>query len=212
MHRRTLPCNRVPPLDYSSMPHATSTARRRPKPSRPPNATRRHPIRAPEAQRLWWGHASGRDRKHSIPSIVDYATAIATIRTHADNPDAAWWLDETRERLGAALSSVRSWRHADNAMRDAFLRGLPAAPLDLAPPESPSPTRSSPPMPSYFWTTKPASAPRTPPTRTCAAATFPRTARGTCPGRSRIAIANIPRSAVAVAGRLGSPHRTLVSP
>ena len=99
---------------------ARSTAPRRPKPCRPPDGPRRHPIRSPEAQRLWWGHSGNGDGKRAIPSIVDYASVIAAIRAHTDNADANWWLAETALRLDAALSGARSWRHADNAMRDAF--------------------------------------------------------------------------------------------
>lgn len=43
-----------------------------------------------------------------------------------------------RERLGAAASGVRSWRHADNATRDAFLRGL-SPPAWTSPPLNPHP-------------------------------------------------------------------------
>ena len=39
-------------------------------------ASRAHPIRTPHGRRLWWGQTH-RNPKHSIPSIVDYAAAVA---------------------------------------------------------------------------------------------------------------------------------------
>ena len=184
------------------MSRARRTAPRRPRSSRPPNAPRRHPIRSPEAQRLWWGHSGDRDRKHSIPSIVDYATAIATVRAHADDPDAAWWLAETRERLGAALSGVRSWRHADNAMRDAFLRGLPPRPW-TSPPLNPHPdplvTAYAELLLDYDACVRAAYATSTYLSR----CELPSNGAQHLSREICIAIANIPRSAVAVANRLG---------
>ena len=193
------------------MSRARSTAPRRPRSCRPPNAPRRHPIRSPEAQRLWWGHASDRNRKHSIPSIVDYATAIATIRAHATDPDAAWWLAQTRERLGAALSGVRSWRHADNAMRDAFLRGLPPRPWTsprLNPHPDPLITAYAELLLDYDACVN------------AAYATSTHLARHDLPSNGArhlsreisIAIANVPRSAVAVAKRLGASQQPALSP
>ena len=184
------------------MSRARSPAPRRPRPCRPPNASHRHPIRTPEAQRLWWGHSGGGNRELSIPSIVDYASAIAAIRTHAQDLDAAWWLTETGERLGGALSGVRSWRHADNAMRDAFLRGLPPRPW-TSPRLNPHP---DPLVTAYAELLLDYDA--------CVSAAFATSTylrRGNLPSNGarhlsreiRIAIANIPRSAVAVANRLG---------
>ncbi len=193
------------------MPHARSTAPRRPKPSRPPDAPRRHPIRTPEAQRLWWGHLSGRDSKHSIPSIVDYATAIAAIRAHADDADAAWWLDETRERLDAALSGVRSWRHADNAMRDAFLRGLPPRPWTsprLNPHPDPLVTAYAELLLDYDACVRAAHTTETYLSRR----DLPSNGTRHLSREIRIAIANIPRSASAVARRLGGPGQKASAP
>ena len=184
------------------MSRTRPTDSRRPKPSRPPDAPRRHPIRTPEAQRLWWGHTDDRNRKHSIPSIVDYATAIAAVRTHSDDPDAAWWLAETRERLGAALSGVRSWRHADNAMRDAFLRGLPARPWTsprLNPHPDPLVTAYAELLLDYDACVHAAYATSTYLNRS----DLPSNGARHLSREIRIAIANIPRSAVAVAKRLG---------
>ena len=193
------------------MPHPRSTAPPRAKPRRPPDPPRRHPIRTAEAQRLWWGYSSDNNRKHSIPSIVDYATAIATIRTHADNPDAAWWLDETSQRLGAALSGVRSWRHADNAMRDAFLRGLPPRPWTsprLIPHPDPLVTAYAELLLDYDACVR------------AAHATAGYLSRRDLPSNGarhlsrdiRTAIANIPRSAVAVARRLEGSDQPAASP
>ena len=193
------------------MSRPRSTAPRRPKPCRPPDAPRRHPIRTPEAQRLWWGHASDRDRKHSIPSIVEYATAIAAIRASAHDPDAAWWLAETRERLGAALSGVRSWRHADNAMRDAFLRGLPPRPWTsphLNPHPDPLVTAYAEVLLDYDACVRAAHATATYLSRR----DLPSNGARHLSREIRIAIANIPRSAVAVARRLGGPAAPATSP
>ena len=190
------------------MPHTRSTPRRRPKPSRPPDTPRRHPIRTPEAQRLWWGHCS--DSNRSIPSIVDYATAIAAIRAHADDPDAAWWLDETRERLGAALSGVRSWRHADNAMRDAFLRGLPPRPWTsprINPHPDPLVTAYAELLLDYDACVRAAHSTSTYLIRR----DLPSNGARHLSRDIRIAIANIPRSAVAVARRLASPNQKTAS-
>ena len=186
------------------MSHARPTAPRRPKPSRPPDALRRHPIRTPEAQSLWWGFSGNGDRNHSIPSIVDYATAIAAIRAHTADPDAAWWLAETRERLGAALSGVRSWRHADNAMRDAFLRGLPPRPW-TSPPLNPHPdplvTAYAELLLDYDACVRAAHATSTYLRRR----DLPSNGARHLSREIRTAIANIPRSAVAVAKRLSRP-------
>ena len=192
------------------MPHPRSTGYRRHKPARPPHAPTRHPIRTPEGQRLWWGHSSGRNRKPSIPSIVDYATAIATIRTHADDPDAAWWLDETRERLDAALSGVRSWRHADNAMRDAFLRGLLPRPWTsprLNPHPDPLVTAYAELLLDYDACVRASHATET----YLGRRDLPSNGARHLSREIRIAIANIPRSAVTVARRL-APDRTAASP
>ena len=188
-----------------------STVRRRPKPCRPPDAPRRHPIRTPEAQRLWWGHAGDRDRKHSIPSIVEYATAIAAIRASAHDPDAAWWLAETRERLGAALSGVRSWRHADNAMRDAFLRGLPPRPWTsprLNPHPDPLVTDYAELLLDYDACVRAAHATSTYLHRH----DLPSNGARHLSREIRIAIANIPRSAMAVVRRLGHAETQAASP
>ncbi len=193
------------------MSRPRSTAPRRPKSCRPPDAPRRHPIRTPEAQRLWWGHAGNRDRKHSIPSIVEYATAIAAIRANAHDPDAAWWLAETRERLGAALSGVRSWRHADNAMRDAFLRGLPPRPWTsprLNPHPDPLVTAYAELLLDYDACVHAAHATATFLSRR----NLPSNGARHLSREIRSAIANIPRSAVAVAKRLGIPHTPATSP
>ena len=193
------------------MPHARPTAPRRPRPCRPPDATRRHPIRTPEAQRLWWGHAADRDPKHSIPSIVEYATAIAAIRASAHDPDAAWWLAETRERLGAALSGVRSWRHADNAMRDAFLRALPPRPWTsprLNPHPDPLVTAYAELLLDYDACVHAAHATATYLSRR----DLPSNGARHLSREIRIAIANIPRSAVTVAKRLGGPAAPATSP
>ena len=193
------------------MPHARPTAPRRPRPSRPPEAPPRHPIRTPEGQRLWWGHSGNGDRNHSIPSIVDYATAIAAIRTHAADPDAAWWLAETNERLGAALSGVRSWRHADNAMRDAFLRGLPPRPWTsprLNPHPDPLVTAYADLLLDYDACVHAAYATSS----YLHGCTLPSNGARHLSREIRIAIANIPRSAVAVAKRLGRPEQSDVSP
>ena len=193
------------------MSHARPTAPRRPRPSRPLDAPRRHPIRTPEAQRLWWGHSGNGDRKHSIPSIVEYATAIAAIRANAHDPDAAWWLAETNERLGAALSGVRSWRHADNAMRDAFLRGLPPRPwtsprLNAHP--DPLVTAYAELLLDYDACVHAAYATSTYLHRR----ELPSNGARHLSREIRIAIANIPRSAVAVAKRLRRPEHSDVSP
>ena len=176
---------------------------RRPRPYR---TSPHHPIRTPEAQRLWWGYASKTKAEHSIPSIVDYAAAIAVIRARAVDPDAAWWLAETGERLGAALSGVRSWRHADNATRDAFLHGLPPRPWN-SPPLNPHPdtliTTYAQLLLDYDACVQ------------AAHATSGYLRRRHLPSNGsrhlsreiRIAIANIPRSAVAVAKRLRGPDR-----
>ena len=193
------------------MSRPRSTATRRPKPCRPPDAPRRHPIRTPDAQRLWWGHSGNSDRKHSIPSIVDYAIAIAAIRAHAADPDAAWWLAETHERLGAALSGVRSWRHADNAMRDAFLRGLPPRPWTsprLNPHPDPLVTAYAELLLDYDACVHAAHATSTYLHRRG----LPSNGARHLSRHIRVAIANIPRSAVAVARRLGTPGRPAVSP
>ncbi|MCY4029626.1 MAG: hypothetical protein OXH75_25340 [Acidobacteria bacterium] len=192
------------------MRRPSSTAPRRPNASRPPDAPRRHPIRSPEAQQLWWGHSGDRSRKHSIPSIVDYATAIATVRAHADDPDAAWWLAETRERLGAALSGVRSWRHADNAMRDAFLRGLPPRPWTsprLNPHSDPLVTAYAELLLDYDACVRAAFATSTYLNRR----DLPSNGARHLSREIRIAIANIPRSAVAVANRLGGAQQPALS-
>ena len=183
---------------------------RRPRPPHLASAPGHHPIRTPEAQQLWWGNTDRREAKRAIPSIVDYAAAIAAIRAHALDPDAAWWLAETRERLDAALSGVRSWRHADNAMRDAFLHGLPPRPW-TSPPLNPHP---DPLVTAYAELLLDYDA--------CvhaAHATSGYLRRRHLPSNGarhlsreiRIAIANIPRSDVAVAKRLGDPHRPAVS-
>ena len=193
------------------MYHAKSTVARRPRFRRPPHVPRRHPIRTPEGQRLWWGYSSDSNRKHSIPSIVDYATAIAAIRAHADNPDAAWWLAETRERLGAALSGVRSWRHADNAMRDAFLRGLAPRPWTsprVNPHPDPLVTAYAELLLDYDACVGAAHATSTYLSRR----DLPSNGARHLSREIRIAIANIPRSAVAVAKRLATPERPAGSP
>ena len=193
------------------MPRTKSTAPRRPKPCRPPDAPRRHPIRSPEAQRLWWGHSGSGDPKRSTPSIVDYAAAIATIRAHGDDPDSAWWLAETRERLGAALSGVRSWRHADNAMRDAFLRGLPPRPWTsprLNPHPDPLVTAYAELLLDYDACVHAANATSTYLHRR----DLPSNGARHLSREIRIAIANIPRSAMAVAKRLGRAETRAASP
>ena len=134
---------------------------------------------------------------------MDYASAIATIRAHAANPDAAWWLAETGERLGAALSGVRSWRHADNAMRDAFLRGLPPRPWTsprLNPHPDPLVTAYAELLLDYDACVNAAFATSTYLDRQ----TLPSNGARHLSREIRIAIANIPRSAVAVAKRLGT--------
>ena len=193
------------------MTQKQALAWRRPKPQPPTNAPTNHPIRTPEAQRLWWGYSSVREPGHSIPSIVDYAAAIAGIRARADDPDAAWWLEETGERLAAALSGVRSWRHADNANRDAFLHGLPPRPW-TSPALNPHP---EPLVNAYAALLLDYDA--------CvhaAHATLGYLRRQALPSNGahdlsreiRFAIANIPRSAVAVARRLRVPIETAVAP
>ena len=184
---------------------------RRPKSCRPPHAPARHPIRTPEAQQLWWGFSTDQHRKHSIHSIVDYASAIATIRAHDDDRDAAWWLAETGERLGAALSGVRSWRHADNAMRDAFLRGLPPRPWTsprLNPHPDPLVTAYAKLLLDYDACVHAAHATATYLSRR----DLPSNGARHLSREIRIAIANIPRSAVATARRLRGPDTQATSP
>ena len=126
------------------------------------------------------------------------------IRRQRRRPDAAWWLAETRERLGAAVSGVRSWRHADNAMRDAFLRGLPPRPWTsprLNPHPDPLVTAYAELLLDYDACVRAAYATSTYLHRR----DLPSNGARHLSREIRIAIANIPRSAVAVANRLGSP-------
>ena len=182
----------------SPMPTSHVPAIRRTKRTVP--ASRAHPIRTPHGRRLWWGQTH-RNPKHSIPSIVDYAAAVAAVRSSAHDPDAAWWLAETRERLAAATSGVRSWRHADNATREAFLHGLPPRPW-TSPPVNPHP---DPLVTAYAELLLDYDA--------CVHAAHTTSGylrRRNLPSNGadhlsreiRIAIANIPRSAMAVAKRL----------
>ena len=85
-----------PPVKLPNMPTSHVPTFRRSR-SAPPTHDG-HPIRTPDGQRLRWGQTRP-NPKHSIPSIVDYAAAILAIRTHTDDPDAAWWLTETRSAL-----------------------------------------------------------------------------------------------------------------
>ena len=178
-------------INRSPTPQALPSAGRAPPPSDP----------QPRAQRLWWGHSGNGDGKRAIPSIVDYASAIAAIRAHTDNADANWWLAETALRLDAALSGVRSWRHADNAMRDAFLRGLPP-PVWTSPRLNPHP---DPLVTAYAELLLDYDA-----CVNAAYATSTYLRRHNRPSNGarhlsrdiRIAIANVPRSAAAVARRL----------
>ena len=102
---------------------------------RPDDAPPDHPIRTPEAQRLWWGYEHPTKRDLDIPSAPAFARAVLDLRPVADNDDIQWWLADAHRRLSRIAANLRAWSMADNAVRHAFLRNAPIAP-ESAPPRS----------------------------------------------------------------------------
>ena len=102
---------------------------------RPDDAPPDHPIRTPEAQRLWWGYEHPGNRQLDIPSAPAFARAVLDLRPVADNDDIQWWLADAHRRLSRISANLRAWSMADNAVRHAFLRNAPIAP-ESAPPRS----------------------------------------------------------------------------
>ena len=103
-------------------------------PVRPKDTDPRHPIRTPEAQRLWWGHPRPEAPDRAIPSAPAFARAVLDLRPVA-NDDIQWWLRDAIRRLRQIADNLRAWSIADNALRHAFLRNAPIAP-EAAPPRS----------------------------------------------------------------------------
>lgn len=100
---------------------------------RPDDAPPNHPIRTPEAQRLWWGYEHPSKPELDIPSAPAFARAVLDLRPVADNDDIQWWLADAHRRLSRISANLRAWSMADNAVRHAFLRNAPIAPESALP-------------------------------------------------------------------------------
>ncbi len=135
----TAPRERRPPTDarFDEPIRTLALPARRPRMprARPDDAPPNHPIRTPEAQRLWWGYEHPSKRELDIPSAPAFARAVLDLRPVADNDDIQWWLADAHRRLSRISANLRAWSMADNAVRHAFLRNAPVAP-ESAPPRS----------------------------------------------------------------------------
>ncbi len=123
------------PLDEPARTLALPAHLPRLKAVRPDDAPDGHPIRTPEAQRLWWGYQHPTRAELSIPSAPAFARAVLDLRPATGNEDIQWWLADAHRRLSQISTNLRAWSIADNAVRHAFLRNAPIAP-ESSPPRS----------------------------------------------------------------------------